>query len=98
MKASEKPKSSLKWEIRDGSLLIAKYKPAEITVKKEEKTKLAAFDLDQTLIATQSGHSFAKDETDWKFLKRDIPQKLRELNANGVLIVIFTNQVQHQSR
>ena len=35
------------------------------------KIKLAAFDLDWTLIKPKSGKTFAKNAADWKFLKNN---------------------------
>lgn len=53
--------------------------------------KIAAFDLDNTLIETVSGRKFARDITDWKLMVH-VKRKLQELHGNGFRIVIFTNQ------
>ena len=53
--------------------------------------KIAAFDLDGTLIETISGKKFASGPNDWKF-KAKVPEKLRSLHSTGFRIVIFTNQ------
>ena len=37
--------------------------------------KIAAFDLDWTLIKTQSGSTFPKDKNDWAFLFDDLTKK-----------------------
>ncbi len=70
-------------------------------------SKIAAFDLDWTLIATKSGAKFPQDkfvmqtrvlcalklEQDWKFLyEKIIPEKLVQLQHSGFRIVIFSNQ------
>lgn len=94
-KASEKPKSPLKWETRAGSLLVGKYKSADLSRGVGKTIKLAAFDLDGTLITTKSGSSFPKDESDWKFFDRSVPKKFQELEASGWTIAIFSNQVWH---
>ncbi|CCG84736.1 protein of unknown function [Taphrina deformans PYCC 5710] len=96
---AEKPKSDLSWQIVQETLLTARYKSADIYSKLspdlidgESKIKLAAFDLDGTLIRTKSGTRFPRDETDWTFFDRSVSSKLRDLSNAGHLIVIFSNQ------
>lgn len=48
-----------------------------------------AFDLDGTLIETNSGRRFPKDYTDWK-LKENVINKIKELGIQT--IVVYTNQ------
>lgn len=55
--------------------------------------KIAAFDLDSTLIKTKSGKLFGgNDSTDWEFAFSTVPQILHNFHQNGFHIVIFTNQ------
>jgi bifunctional polynucleotide phosphatase/kinase len=54
--------------------------------------KVAAFDLDYTLIKTKSGNVFPKDENDWVWLYDNVPEKINELIADEYSIIIFTNQ------
>ena len=54
--------------------------------------KIAAFDLDDTLINTKSGKKLAKEMTDWKLMNDKVKPKLQELVKNGYSIIIFTNQ------
>ncbi|KAK7114137.1 hypothetical protein V1264_000250 [Littorina saxatilis] len=55
--------------------------------------KIAGFDIDGTIITTQSGRVFPKDMTDWKILTPEIFGKLKHLLAAGFKIVFFTNQL-----
>ena len=59
---------------------------------KHNKGKIAAFDLDSTLIKTKSGKRFAKDKDDWVFYNDSVKEKLQEYNKFKYDIVIFTNQ------
>ena len=54
--------------------------------------KIAAFDLDDTLIATKSGNTFARNPEDWKWWHAGVPSRLRQLDADGFAIVVVTNQ------
>lgn len=60
--------------------------------------KIAAFDLDGTLITTQSKRRFPKDKDDWKLLNEKVALKLRHLDTEGYTIVVFTNQKNLEKR
>ena len=58
----------------------------------EGRQKVAAFDMDYTLIKTKSGRKFPKNSSDWIFWESDIvPQKLRKLHEDEFRVVVFTN-------
>ena len=68
-----------------GTLIVYKYGP------QYSSEKIAAFDLDGTLIETASGRRFASDYTDWKLMSH-VKNKLEQLYKIGYKIVIFSNQ------
>jgi len=54
--------------------------------------KIVGFDMDDTLIKTKSGKTFAVSRADWQWFTPEVPAKLQELHKNGWKVVIFTNQ------
>ncbi|PAA61689.1 hypothetical protein BOX15_Mlig031906g2, partial [Macrostomum lignano] len=54
--------------------------------------KIAGFDMDGTLITTQSGRVFAKDLADWKVIYPQVPGRLKSLVAEGYKVALFSNQ------
>jgi bifunctional polynucleotide phosphatase/kinase len=54
--------------------------------------RIAAFDLDSTIISTKSGAKFPKSAGDWKLMSNRILTKLEEAHDCGMKVVIFTNQ------
>lgn len=54
--------------------------------------QIAAYDLDGTIITTQSGKVFPKDCNDWKISFNEVPGKLKNLLNDGYKIVFLTNQ------
>ncbi|XP_059048504.1 uncharacterized protein F21D5.5 [Achroia grisella] len=55
-------------------------------------SKIAAFDMDGTLIKTKSGKVHPIDINDWQIAFPVVPQKLKDQLSNGYKIVIFSNQ------
>ncbi|KAI0469299.1 polynucleotide kinase 3 phosphatase-domain-containing protein [Xylaria cf. heliscus] len=97
---SQKPKGRTTWTMRgDGggppTLLVGRFEPEEPEGGQEEtaRRKIAAFDLDSTLIVTQSGKKFASDPTDWKWWNVDVPRRLKNMYRQlGYRVVILSNQ------
>ena len=54
--------------------------------------RIAAFDLDSTLIKTRSEGAFASSPTDWQWFAPSVPASLRSLHEQGYKIVIISNQ------
>ena len=57
-----------------------------------QSVKIAAFDMDQTLINVKSGAKFPRDASDWKWANEYVKPQLLALISAGYHIVIFTNQ------
>ncbi|GMH35945.1 hypothetical protein BSKO_03813 [Bryopsis sp. KO-2023] len=73
------------WTIHFPNLI---YKEADL----EPNEKIAAFDLDDTLVKVKSTSKFPKDANDWKFFNKTVPEKLKELVEDGYKLVVFSNQ------
>lgn len=54
--------------------------------------KIAAYDMDGTLIKTISGLVFPKDYKDWQLAYPEVPAKLKKMYDDGYKIVIMSNQ------
>jgi bifunctional polynucleotide phosphatase/kinase len=76
---------SLKWRQHESLVILD-------VPKLPYASKIAAFDMDGTLIRTKSGLVFAKSRADWEWLYPEVPKKLANLHQNGYRIIIFTNQ------
>ncbi|KAI9493014.1 polynucleotide kinase 3 phosphatase-domain-containing protein [Zychaea mexicana] len=77
----------LRWLQQIPSVLIARSKQSE-----PGRNKVAAFDLDSTLIKTRSGKVYPRDSGDWQWWHTSVPGTVRRLHDEGYKIVIFSNQ------
>lgn len=70
------------------------WKPENIRDKfgEDARIKVAAFDLDSTLITTKTRAKFPKTAADWKFAFNRITNIIDTLADDGYVLVIFTNQ------
>lgn len=96
---SQKPKDRTIWSQRapnddvPATLLVGRYQPDAHDGEGPLRRKIAAFDLDSTLIATSSGKKHAGNATDWKWWDSCVPGRLRELyHDQGYRVVILSNQ------
>ncbi|KXH67930.1 polynucleotide kinase 3 phosphatase [Colletotrichum salicis] len=96
---SQKPKDRTIWTERapnddtPATLLVGRYEPDKPSTESEKRRKVAAFDLDSTLITTASGKKHADAADDWKWWHASVPGKLRDLYKNeGYRIVVLSNQ------
>lgn len=53
---------------------------------------IAAFDLDDTLIAPSIGSKWSRSASGWRWWHSTIPARLKELHAKGSRIVLLSNQ------
>ncbi|KAL0934347.1 DNA kinase phosphatase pnk1 [Colletotrichum truncatum] len=97
--SSQKPKDRTIWTERapdddtPATLLVGRYEPENPPTESKKRTKVAAFDLDSTLITTASGKKHADGGNDWKWWHASVPGRLRELyNDEGYRVVVLSNQ------
>ena len=88
---SEKEPEKVKFSILHETLLVGRHENA-VTLKRTRPVKIAAFDFDDTLIATKSGLKFARGEDDWRWWHPTVPSRLKKLDAEGYTIVVISNQ------
>ncbi|XP_058130643.1 uncharacterized protein F21D5.5 [Anopheles ziemanni] len=81
------PTTQSVWESVDGKMLHV-YTSAGVV----SSEKIAAYDMDGTLIKTKSGNVFPKSIDDWQIAFPEVPGKLKSLHKAGFKLVIFTNQ------
>lgn len=58
----------------------------------EGRPKIAAYDMDNTLIKTVSGLVFPRNIDDWTLNYSNVPTKLKAMYEKGFKICVFTNQ------
>lgn len=99
--ASQKPKvaSLVNWSERSvddqtpPTLLVGRYEKENGAEDQSiERRKIAAFDLDGTLIKTASGKQFSDDPLDWRWWHPKVPGELQKLYEQGYRVVILSNQ------
>ncbi|KAI8145050.1 polynucleotide kinase 3 phosphatase-domain-containing protein [Fennellomyces sp. T-0311] len=85
--ANNSMSNPLRWIHQVPSVLIGRSKQAD-----PGRDKVAAFDMDGTLIKTRSGKVYAKDSGDWQWWHTSVPDTIKQLYEDGYKIVIFSNQ------
>ncbi|KAE9979636.1 hypothetical protein EG327_006934 [Venturia inaequalis] len=92
--ASQREPDKITWRVVNDSLLVGKYNASSLDSKDTsvEKRKIAAFDFDSTLITTQSGNTFARNGSDWKWWHTSVPSTLKRLHSEGYMVAIVSNQ------
>ncbi|RMY30058.1 hypothetical protein D0864_16961, partial [Hortaea werneckii] len=87
----ERQPGSVKFHVVQDSVLVARYDDAH-KLQRNKPVKIAAFDFDDTLIATKSGNRFVKGSDDWKWWHHSVSTKLKQLHSDGYCIVVLSNQ------
>lgn len=79
-----------------GTLTQCIYTPSGYDIQKEFQgpdLKIAAFDMDQTVIVPRGPNPYPRGPTDWKFRKEKfVLRRFQELQEKGYFVVLFTNQ------
>ncbi|EME84997.1 uncharacterized protein MYCFIDRAFT_41913 [Pseudocercospora fijiensis CIRAD86] len=89
--ASQKEPEKVTFSTIGDSLFIGRYEGAT-TFSRPKPVKVAAFDLDDTLITTKSGNTFSKGPDDWKWWHSSVPLKLKQLHGDGYAVIVVSNQ------
>ena len=91
--ASQKPPENLVWRIVENSLVTCRYNPTDdISAARKLPVKIAAFDLDDTIIIANTGSKWARSATSWKWWDQCIPGRLKQLHEEDYLVVFLSNQ------
>ncbi|OQV01346.1 hypothetical protein CLAIMM_06724 [Cladophialophora immunda] len=91
--ASQKEPEKLVWRTVDHSLIIGRYNvPHKPPQPRTLPVKIAAFDLDDTLVAPNTVNKWARSAVSWKWWDPSIPGRLKSLHDDGYLLVILSNQ------
>lgn len=81
------------WRTVENSLIIGKYDPSSPSPQQRVlPVKIAAFDLDDTLIVPSTGKTWNRSATSWKWWDVSVPGRLKTLHNEGYLVTIFSNQ------
>lgn len=91
---SQKEPEKITWRIVDQSLIIGKHEdPSAPRKPLERPVKVAAFDLDDTVIMPNSqSNRWNRSATSWKWWDSCVPGRLKDLYSQGYLVVILSNQ------
>eukprot|EP01061_Rhynchopus_euleeides_P033931 TRINITY_DN574_c2_g1_i1.p1 TRINITY_DN574_c2_g1~~TRINITY_DN574_c2_g1_i1.p1 ORF type:complete len:594 (+),score=184.10 TRINITY_DN574_c2_g1_i1:188-1783(+) len=80
------PKKKGSWSLHESVLVYTRGDAVEAG------SGVIGLDMDDTVITTKSGNTFAKDRRDWKFLCPEVKGKLASRHEAGERIVFFSNQ------
>lgn len=90
---SAKKPEKVVWRILDRSLIVGRYKDLSWPENKlAHPVKVAAFDLDDTIVKPKNGNRFARSANSHQWWDASVPEKLKQLNKDGYLVVILSNQ------
>ena len=84
--------TTTKYNINNSNTSLISIPISTIKLDKNNKFKLAGFDIDGTIIKTKSGKSFAENKNDWTLLYDNTKSFLTDLINKEYTIVFFSNQ------
>ncbi|EHY55952.1 DNA kinase/phosphatase Pnk1 [Exophiala dermatitidis] len=91
--ASQKEPEKLVWRTVEKTLIVGRYDASSVPPQTRTlPVKIAAFDLDDTLIVPNTGNRWHRTATSWRWWDPSIPGRLRSLYDEGYLVVILSNQ------
>ncbi|EXJ58858.1 hypothetical protein A1O7_06288 [Cladophialophora yegresii CBS 114405] len=91
--ASQKEPEKIVWRTVENSLIIGRYDASNPSPQQRTlPVKIAAFDLDDTLIVPNQGKTWNRSATSWKWWDACVPGRLKSLHDEGYLVVILSNQ------
>eukprot|EP01133_Synstelium_polycarpum_P004340 gene4340-5067_t len=64
------------------------------------RPKIVAFDMDDTMIKTKTGGTFAKTRGDWQWWDSSVPTIMKKYHDDGYQVIVITNQggIGHRSK
>ncbi|CZT20336.1 related to bifunctional polynucleotide phosphatase/kinase [Ramularia collo-cygni] len=89
--ASSKVPDKIHFQTFQRSLVVGRCEGAT-TIPRPKPTKIAAFDLDDTIIKTKSAKKFSLGPDDWQWWHACVPAKLKQLHEDGYAVVFVSNQ------
>nr|KAK5438344.1 DNA kinase/phosphatase Pnk1 [Exophiala xenobiotica] len=90
---SQKEPEKLVWRTVNNSLIVGRYDPSIVPPQSRTlPVKIAAFDLDDTLIVPNTGSKWARSATSWKWWDPSVPGRLKQLYDEGYLVIVLSNQ------
>jgi bifunctional polynucleotide phosphatase/kinase len=92
--SSQKEPEKLVWRTIENSLVVGRYDASNPSPQQRTlPVKIAAFDLDDTLISSKdSGKTWNRSATSWKWWHSSVPGRLKSLHQEGYLVIILSNQ------
>lgn len=90
---SQKEPEKLTWRIVANSLIVGRYDAPNVPPQTRTlPVKIAAFDLDDTIIMPNIGSKWARSATSWRWFDTSVPGRLKQLYDEGYIVVVLSNQ------
>ena len=89
LKPSEKPPNAFVWKKPIAHTCLHGVNHGPIP-----SNKVAAWDLDGTLIKTRSGSKFARDKDDWMWWRASVKKKITDMHEEGYVACVYHEGIQ----